>query len=142
MTILHLNLKKEYFEEIKKGHKSYEYRLFNDYWCKKLIGKTYDEIHIKLGYPRSTDFHKIIKFPFIGYEVQNIIHKHFGEKEIKVFAIYLYQSLPIEHVSYALGHTNIEITQKYITVKPEISKEVINKVFRSVEEVGAYGEKE
>ena len=51
-------------------------------------------------------------------------------------------SLPIEHVSYALGHTNIEITQKYITVKPEISKEVINKVFRSVEEVGAYGEKE
>ena len=41
-------------------------------------------------------------------------------------------SLPIEHVSYALGHTNIEITQKYITVKPEISKEVINKVFNSL----------
>jgi len=42
-------------------------------------------------------------------------------------------SLPIEHVSYALGHTNIEITQKYITIKPEISKEVIRKVFESVE---------
>lgn len=41
-------------------------------------------------------------------------------------------SLPIEHVSYALGHTNIEITQKYITIKPEISKEVINKVLNSV----------
>ncbi len=45
-------------------------------------------------------------------------------------------SLPIEHVSYALGHTNIEITQKYITVKPEISKEVINKVFKSVTDRG------
>ena len=43
-----------------------------------------------------------------------------------------YLSLPIEHVSYALGHTNIEITQKYITIKPEISKEVIRKVFESV----------
>ncbi len=41
-------------------------------------------------------------------------------------------SLPIEHVSYALGHTNIEITQKYITVKPEISKDVITKVFSSL----------
>jgi len=45
-------------------------------------------------------------------------------------------SLPIEHVSYALGHTNIEITQKYITIKPEISKEVIKKVFESVENNG------
>jgi len=41
-------------------------------------------------------------------------------------------SLPIEHVSYALGHTSIEITQKYITIKPEISREVINKVFESL----------
>ena len=45
-------------------------------------------------------------------------------------------SLPIEHVSYALGHTNIEITQKYITVKPEISKEVICRVLESVGENG------
>lgn len=41
-------------------------------------------------------------------------------------------SLPIEHVSFALGHTNIEITQKYITVKPEIAKEVVSKIFESV----------
>lgn len=41
-------------------------------------------------------------------------------------------SLPIEHVSFALGHTNIEITQKYVTVKPEIAKDVIDKVFNSL----------
>ena len=43
-------------------------------------------------------------------------------------------NLPIEHISYALGHTNIEITQKYITVKPEISKNVINKIFLSIKD--------
>jgi len=41
-------------------------------------------------------------------------------------------SLPIEHVSFALGHTNIEITQKYITVKPQIAKDVIDKVLNSL----------
>ncbi len=44
-----------------------------------------------------------------------------------------YLDLPIEHISYALGHTNIEITQKYITVKPQISKDVIDKIFNSLE---------
>ena len=49
--------------------------------------------------------------------------------------------MPIKQVSYALGHTNIEITQKYITIKPEISKEVIRKVFKSVEKSRGNGEK-
>jgi len=44
-------------------------------------------------------------------------------------------NLPIEHISFALGHTNIEITQKYITVKPEIAKSVIDKVFDSVDDI-------
>ena len=44
-----------------------------------------------------------------------------------------YLDLPIEHISYTLGHTNIEITQKYITVKPQISKDVIDKIFNSIE---------
>lgn len=43
-----------------------------------------------------------------------------------------YLDLPIEHISYALGHTNIDITQKYITVKPQISKDVIDKIFNSI----------
>lgn len=40
--------------------------------------------------------------------------------------------LPIEKVSHALGHTNIETTQKYITIKPETSKQVIDKIIASV----------
>ena len=41
-------------------------------------------------------------------------------------------NIPIEKVSHALGHTNIETTQKYITIKPETSKQVIDKIINSV----------
>ena len=40
--------------------------------------------------------------------------------------------LPIEKVSYALGHTDIHTTQRYVTRRPENSKEVLDSVFRSV----------
>lgn len=41
--------------------------------------------------------------------------------------------LPIEKISHTLGHTNVSTTEKYITVKPETSKYVIEKVLNSVE---------
>ncbi|MDY0194404.1 MAG: tyrosine-type recombinase/integrase, partial [Aliarcobacter butzleri] len=41
-------------------------------------------------------------------------------------------NLPIEKVSHTLGHTNIETTQKYVTIKPETSKQVIDKIINSV----------
>lgn len=34
--MLVFNLKKEWFDKIKSGEKTHEYRLFNDYWCKRL----------------------------------------------------------------------------------------------------------
>ncbi|MCH9814779.1 MAG: tyrosine-type recombinase/integrase [Epsilonproteobacteria bacterium] len=41
--------------------------------------------------------------------------------------------LPVEKVSQALGHTSIEITQRYITPKPENAREVAQSMFSSVE---------
>jgi len=87
--ILHLNLKGEYFDAIKNGSKQFEYRLKNSYWTKKLVNKDYDEVHFKRGYPRNNELDKIIKVPYKGYEVQTITHKHFGEKLVEVFAIYI-----------------------------------------------------
>lgn len=87
-SILHLNLKAEYFNEIKNGIKSFEYRLKNKHWSKKLINRHYDEVHFKLGYPSKDDNRRIIKMPYKGYEVQTITHKHFGSKPVEVFAIY------------------------------------------------------
>jgi ASC-1-like (ASCH) protein len=86
--ILHLNLKGEYFDDIKAGTKPFEYRLKDDYWINRLLGREYDEIHFKRGYPSKDALDKIIKVPYRGYELQTITHKHFGEKPVEVFAIY------------------------------------------------------
>lgn len=85
--VLHLPLKKIYFEEIKSGVKLFEYREITDYWQKRLVDREYEEIHIKSGYPRSDDKDRIIVRPWKGFEKQTIKHPHFGDKEIDVFAI-------------------------------------------------------
>ncbi|MBU3842402.1 MAG: hypothetical protein IAA47_05395 [Candidatus Fusobacterium pullicola] len=51
MRILKLAVKKKYFNEIKQGTKTEEYRLVKKYWGKRLL-KEYDEVHITLGYPK------------------------------------------------------------------------------------------
>ena len=40
--------------------------------------------------------------------------------------------IPVEKVSHTLGHTSIEITQKYITQNPETAKEVFEKIINSI----------
>lgn len=44
---LHLNLKGEYFHAIRAGKKVEEYRLYNDYWRKRLEGREYTRLIIK-----------------------------------------------------------------------------------------------
>lgn len=88
VKILTLNLKKEYFEEIKNGTKLEEYREVREYWTKRL-SKEFSEIHIKLGYPKKGDQSRTIKFKYNGFKIKKIRHNHFGENEIKVYAINL-----------------------------------------------------
>ena len=87
MKILTLNLKREYFEQIKSGIKTEEYRLCTPYWSKRLEGKTFDKIIIKLGYPKNDEIEKIMEFPWRGYKKKKITHKHFGSDPVKVYAI-------------------------------------------------------
>lgn len=89
MKILHLNVKKCYFDQVLRGEKKFEYRLTSDYWRKRLQGVEYDEIHYKCGYPKKDDLTKIIVFPYLGYELQTITHEHFGKFQLEVFAIKL-----------------------------------------------------
>lgn len=84
-----LNLKNEYFQEIKSGVKKEEYRLCNPYWTKRLAGKNFSKVIIKLGYPKKDDKDKEIIFPWNGYKIKTISHKHFGSTPVKVFAIKL-----------------------------------------------------
>lgn len=87
MNLLHLNLKGEYFDEIAAGTKPEEYRLYNDYWMKRLIHKEYDGIILKRGYPKRGDSSKQLERIWRGWTIKEIQHEHFGPKPVKVFAI-------------------------------------------------------
>ena len=84
-----LNLKKEYFEQIEAGIKKEEYRLCTPYWQKRIEGKNFNKVIIKLGYPKKSEIDKILTFPWNGYEKKKIIHKHFGSSEVEVYSIRL-----------------------------------------------------
>lgn len=89
MRTLQLAVKREYFEQIKSGEKKHENRLRNDYWSKRLCNRDYDRVVITLGYPSRDDHERILTFPWHGYISRTIIHKHFGDNPVDVFAIIL-----------------------------------------------------
>ena len=49
-TILHLTVKREWFDKIKSGEKTIEYREAKPYWTKRLKGMTFDSIIFVNGY--------------------------------------------------------------------------------------------
>lgn len=103
MTDLHLPLKREHFEQIRDGVKTEEYRLFNDYWRRRLtrewppsipgdegkivVNRHYDRIILTLGYPRRDDGSRRIIRPYRWYTIKTIVHPHFGPDPVQVFAI-------------------------------------------------------
>lgn len=87
MKVLHLNLKAEYFDQIASGTKHFEYRLRTPYWTKRLVGKHFDQVHIKKGYPSASDATRVLIRPWRGLELQTIAHPHFGPDPVEVYAI-------------------------------------------------------
>jgi hypothetical protein len=85
--VLHLSLKREYFDAIKAGDKVYEYRLQTDFWRKRLEGKTFDRIELTMGYPAADDAARRISRPWRGMRCEQITHPHFGDKPVEVYAI-------------------------------------------------------
>lgn len=86
---LRIALKAIYFEQIKSGEKTEEYRVYNDFWRKRIEGKVFDTITLTLGYPKSGDKKRELKFTWNGYEVRNMLYHPETGKEEKVFAISL-----------------------------------------------------
>ncbi|EUM09817.1 ASCH domain-containing protein [Enterobacter sp. BIDMC 30] len=87
MANLQLAVNGEYFDQMKRGEKKFEYRLLNDYWRKRLVNREYDRLIITRGYPRADDAERRIDVPYRGYKLQSIIHQHFGDDPVNVFAI-------------------------------------------------------
>jgi hypothetical protein len=92
MSTLYLNLKGEFFDTIKSGTKAFEYRLYNDYWKKRLLNadgslKSWDGIVVRRGYPTAGDPDREIARDWRCAVVETITHEHFGQKPVAVFAI-------------------------------------------------------
>jgi hypothetical protein len=84
---LTLPLKAEFFEAIKDGSKTEEFRLATDYWATRLVGRTYDRIVLTKGYPARDDHARRLERPWRGYESKSITHSFFGPKPVHVYAI-------------------------------------------------------
>ncbi|WCZ56605.1 hypothetical protein K9_048 [Salmonella phage Kenya-K9] len=87
MKNLQLAVKGEYFDAIKSGEKTEEYRLVNGYWRKRLVGRDFDRLIITKGYPKRDDASRRIECKYRGYEIKEITHPHFGNAPVEVFAI-------------------------------------------------------
>lgn len=87
MANLQLAVKAEYFDAMKRGEKTEEYRLYNDYWEKRFMFGKFDRLVITKGYPRKDDASRRIDIPYKGFEIKTITHPHFGPEPVKVFAI-------------------------------------------------------
>lgn len=84
-----LPLKREYFEAIKAGTKTEEYRLCNPYWDKRLDvpWHWFQSVVLTLGYPSRDNAERRIVRPWQGYTVKRITHPHFGPDPVEVYAI-------------------------------------------------------
>ncbi len=87
LRTLILPLKRRWFEQILGGQKSFEYRLKNAYWTKRLVGKHYDRVIFMLGYPKRDDTARRIVAPYRGYVMKTVTSDEWGNKPQKVFAI-------------------------------------------------------
>ena len=87
MTALILNLKAEYFQAIKDGSKSEEYRLRTDYWRRRLEDRVFSHIELRLGYPKRGTKGRILLRQWRGLRVTAITHPHFGPNPVEVYAI-------------------------------------------------------
>lgn len=87
MRTLTLPLKAEYFDEIKAGAKTEEFRLVTPYWRKRIEGRTYDYVQLTKGYPKRSDMSRRLILRWKGYRVTELMHPHFGDEPVTVFAI-------------------------------------------------------
>lgn len=87
MADLTLALKGEYFDAIKAGAKTEEYRLVTPYWRKRLVGRSYDRIVLTRGYPKRDDIERRLVLPWRGFDTKTIRRPHFGPDRVHVFAI-------------------------------------------------------
>lgn len=87
MVTLYLPLKGIYFDQIKSGEKTEEFRLVTPFWAKRLEGHSFGQIVLSRGYPQRDDETRRIVRPWRGFRKTTITHEHFGLDPVEVYAI-------------------------------------------------------
>ena len=54
MKILHLTIKKKWFDMIASGEKIEEYRTIKEYWTTRLVNREYDAVLFRNGYEKDS----------------------------------------------------------------------------------------
>lgn len=102
-NILHLSLKKQWFDMIKSGEKKEEYRDITPYWSKRLCNynpkenvyeiANFNAVEFTLGYPAKDEYDKRIKFEIIGISIGHGKEKWGAIPNINYFIIKLGKEL-------------------------------------------------
>lgn len=89
MADLILPLKRVYFDKIRTGEKTHEFRLVTDFWHKRLVRRNYRHVILTLGYPKGGGQEGTTRLTrkWRGYVLSTILHEHFGPQPVTVFAI-------------------------------------------------------
>ena len=58
-AVLCLTLHREFFDAILAGEKKTEYRENKEYWRRRLVGRTYEEVHFRNGYATKAPFMRV-----------------------------------------------------------------------------------
>lgn len=99
MKILHLTLKKQWFDLIASGEKTVEYREYKQYWEKRLVGKEFQEIHFRNGYSKGAPFMRVQCKGIVNIQIGGPILQPVNGEVLKgwQFAIVLGLVLEIKH---------------------------------------------
>jgi len=93
MRILHLTLKKKWFDMIASGEKKEEYREIKKYWIDRFEGNEYDVIKFRHGYAKNA--------PTMIVELKNIFigrgQSEWGAPDERVYILELGDILLIEN---------------------------------------------
>lgn len=73
----------KYFDAIRSGEKTSEYRLVTEYWVKRLTRKNWKHVIFQLGYGGDQRIRKKI----VEIKLSTILHEHFGDNPVEVFEI-------------------------------------------------------
>lgn len=86
---LTLPLKAIYFDAIRDGIKTREFRLDTPYWRKRLEGRTYRHVVLTRGYPKGGGVEGETRLTRVwrGWIRRTKQHPHFGADPVEVFAI-------------------------------------------------------